>query len=94
MTENLPTIDLNTSRAEGGDEELRIDPNSQSWRFVPRRFPRHIPLFIPGGQAYYWSREWQQGIRRSMTDLEAGNYTDYSPDEPGTITRRFVGEED
>ncbi len=54
--------------------------------------PRRVPFFIPRAQAYYWTYRWQEGVRRSMADLEAGNYTDFGPDEPGAIMRRFVGE--
>ncbi len=75
-----------------GTQEVAINPESTS---VPASKPPYrVPFFIFREQAYYWTREWQEGIRRSMADLEAGNYTDYGPDDPGAITRRFVGEED
>jgi hypothetical protein len=61
---------------------------------VSEHLPRRVPLFIPREQAYYWTPEWQEGIRRSMADLEAGNYTDFDSDAPNAITRRFVGDEE
>lgn len=93
MTEPLK-VNPHIEGAESSEDSVRANPNSRSWSFVAEHLPRRIPLFIPRDQAYYWSWEWQQGIRRSMADLEAGNYTDYSPDDSGAITRRFVGEED
>ena len=75
-----------------GESEVSVSLESTS---VPElRSPYRVPFFIPREQAYYWTREWQEGIRRSMADLEAGNYTDFGPDNPGAITRRFVGETD
>ena len=94
MAERALTVNPNVTRAESSTDELRADLGSQSWSFVPKRFPRRMPLFIPRDQAYYWTREWQEGIRRSMADLESGNYVDFDSDDPDAITRRFVGEED
>lgn len=93
MTEPL-TVNPNVESSRSSEDEVKIAPNSELWNFVAEHFSRRVPLFIPRDQTYYWTREWQEGIRRSMTDLKAGNYTDYSPDDPGAITRRFAGEED
>jgi hypothetical protein len=91
MTENL-IVNPSEVGAHGSADEVRVTPSGASSSAF-ERIPRRVPLFIPREQAYYWTREWQEGIRRSMADLEAGNYTDYSPDVPGAIMRRFVGEE-
>jgi hypothetical protein len=80
------------SASDKGDTEVSVNPESTS---VPdAHSPYRVPFFIPREQAYYWTREWREGIQRSMADLEAGNYTDFSPDDPGSITRRFLGETD
>lgn len=84
-------LDIGTLR-DKGDSEVSVNIESTS---VPNAHSQYrVPFFIPRGQAYYWTREWQEGIRRSMADLEAGNYTDFGPDDPGSITRRFLGEAD
>lgn len=93
MTDSL-TVNPNAERAESSPDEVNITSSTGASNFVPERLPRRVPLFIPRDQAYYWTRGWQEGIRRSIADLEAGNYTDYSPDDPGAIMRRFVDEED
>jgi hypothetical protein len=72
MTERLLTIDPNTTRAEGGNEELRADPGSRSWSFVPKRVPRRTPLFIPRGQTYYWTHEWRNGEAEADDELRRG----------------------
>jgi hypothetical protein len=75
-----------------GDSEVLVNLESTS---VPNvRSAIRVPFFIPREQAYYWTHEWQEGIHRSMADLQAGNYTDFSPDDPGGITRRFLDEAD
>jgi len=61
---------MTTTRSS--EEELRIDPNSQLWSFVPEHPPRRVPLFIPRGQRYYWSREWQQGEAEADAELRRG----------------------
>ena len=93
MTEPM-TVDPNVSGAQSSEDELRVDLNSRSWSFVSIRHPRRVPLFIPRDETYYWTREWQESIRRSMADLEAGNYTDFDSDEPKAFLRRFLGDED
>jgi len=85
------TLDFRSIRDEG-DTKVSVSLESTSVPSV--HSPYRVPFFIPRGQAYYWTREWQEGIRRSMADLEAGNYTDFSPDDAGSITRRFLGETD
>jgi hypothetical protein len=71
MTEPL-VIDLNTTITRSSEEELRTDPRSQSWSFVSEHMPRRVPLFIPRGQRYYWSREWQQGEAQADAELRRG----------------------
>lgn len=31
-----------------------------------------MPLFIPRSQAYYWTREWQEGEAEALAELERG----------------------
>jgi hypothetical protein len=69
------------SGSDQGDAEISVNLDSTSVSVAHSQY--RIPFFIPHEQAYYWTHEWQQGIQRSMADLEAGNYTDFSPDDPG-----------
>ena len=41
---------------------------------------RHMPLFIPADQAYYWSSAWQRGEAESLANLKSGNARTF--DEP------------
>jgi hypothetical protein len=82
-------LELRSAKEEGRSE---VSVSLESTSVPDMRSPYRVPFFIPSEQAYYWTREWQEGVRRSMADLEAGNYTDFIPDDPGAITRRFLGE--
>lgn len=89
MTTSL-TVNVNTMRAEGTESEIKISPDSETWSFVSGRHPRRVPLFIPEDQAYYWSYEWQESIRESHAELEAGNYVDFDdPNDPDAVVRWF-----
>lgn len=80
------------SARDKGHSEVKVNLESSS---VPdAHSPYRVPFFIPREQAYYWTYQWQEDIRKSRADLEAGNYTDFSPDDPGAISRRFMGESD
>ena len=92
MTETL-RVNPNVARTESSEDEVKTDPDSQSWSFVHERIPRRVPLFIPRTQAYYWTREWQQGIGESMTAYEAGDYVEFSSDDPDDVIRRYSGNE-
>lgn len=87
------TINSSATRAESSPDEVSITSDSGTSNFAPERLPRRVPLFMPRDEAYYWTREWQEGIRRSMADLEAGNYTDFDSDDPDAFMRRFLGDE-
>jgi hypothetical protein len=71
MTENV-TIDPNTTTAESSVDEVRFNRHSRSWGFVTHRLPRRVPLFIPRGQIYYWTREWQYGEAEADAELRRG----------------------
>ncbi len=91
LAPKLLKLDSRSAR-DKGDSKVSVILESTS---VPEMASEYrIPFFILREQAYYWTREWQEGIQRSMADLEAGNFTDFSPDAPGSITRRFLGETD
>jgi hypothetical protein len=70
-----------------GERRMRIDPNVQAASASPSYLPRHMPLFIPRDQVYYWTHEWQQGIRESMAAYEAGDYAEYDSDDPSDVER-------
>lgn len=71
MTEPL-LVDLNTTLTQSSGEELRADPASHSWSFVSRPAPRRAPLFVPRGQGYYWTHEWQDGEGEADEELRRG----------------------
>ncbi len=58
------------------------------------RIPRHMPVFIPRDQAYYWSFAWQQDIRESMAALDNGDYEEFDSDDPNDVVRWLLSEED
>ena len=73
------------SDSDQGDEEIPVKLDSTS---VPvAHSPYHVLFSIPREQASYWTYEWQHGIQRSMVDLEAGNHTDFNPDDPDRWVR-------
>jgi len=84
MTEPL-TVDLNLLSTQSSADELRADPSSRLWSFVAEHHPRRIPLFIPRDETYYWTREWQEGIRESMAAYEAGDYLEFDSDDPDDV---------
>lgn len=48
----------------------------------------HKPFFITRDEAYYWTSEWQESIRRSHAELESGEYVDFDdPDDPDAVVR-------
>lgn len=58
------------------------------------QLPDKIPLFVPSGQAYYWSILWQNDVRTSIAALEAGDYVDFDTDDPKDVARWLLSEED
>lgn len=58
------------------------------------QLPDKIPLFVPSGQAYYWSILWQNDVRTSIAALEAGDYVDFDTDDPHDVARWLLSEED
>lgn len=93
MTDIL-TIYPNATSAESSPDEIRIASDSGSSSFVLKRIPRRVPLFIPREQAYYWSREWQESIRESHKELEAGEYVDFDdPNDPDAVVRWLLSDE-
>lgn len=88
MTEVLIRAD---SSIGGDSEDVRVGIGASNT--IPAHLPRRVPFFIPRDEAYYWTHEWQEGVRRSMADLVAGRCTDFDPDDSGAFMRRFVGDE-
>lgn len=80
MTEPM-VVDLNTTVTQSSGEELRTDPGSHSWTFVSERTPRYVPLFIPRGQGYYWTREWQDGEEEADEELRRGEAQSFDSTE-------------
>jgi hypothetical protein len=89
------TVDARAERAKSSEDEVKINSDSQSWGFVSERLPRRVPLFIPRDQTYYWSREWQESIRETYAELEAGEYVDFDdPNDPDAVVRWLLSDED
>jgi hypothetical protein len=94
MTERL-RVNPSVESSRSSEDEIRVDPNSEAWSFVSENLPRRVPLFIPRDQAYYWTREWQDSIRESMTEIKAGEYVIFDdPDDPEDVVRWFLSDED
>ena len=51
-----------------------------------------MPVFVPRDQLYYWTYIWQEGIRRSRAELDAGEYRDF--ENPRDAVRRLLTEDD
>lgn len=37
-----------------------------------------IPIFVPSGQLYYWTKEWQDGEAEALRDIRAGRVRRFS----------------
>lgn len=73
MSERTMTINpLGVARADSRQDEVRLTPDSDAWSFVSERVPRYVPLFVPRGQTYYWTREWQNGEEEADEELRRG----------------------
>ena len=95
MTEGMLKVNADVARSESSEDEVRTNPNSQAWSFVSERLPRRVPLFIPREQSYYWSPEWQEGVRESIAEIEAGEYVVFDdPDDPNDVVRWLLSDED
>ena len=46
---------------------------------------RHMPLFIPADQAFYWSLRWQEDVQESMRALRDGDYEDFDSNDPNDV---------
>lgn len=55
---------------------IKIDPRVLAASTNPQTFP----FFVPREQSYYWTPEWQKGIRESMAAYEAGDYIEFNGD--------------
>ena len=64
--------------------EIRGDSSASTAR-------RRAPLFVPSGQLYYWTREWQNGEEDALRDLEEGRFETF-PDE--TSAARWLLEDE
>ncbi len=58
-----------------------------------KRLPSGVPLLVPLSEAYYWTREWQQGEKEAKREIEAGNYVEFDGDDPDEIRRWFDDKE-
>lgn len=44
------------------------------------------PAPIPADETYYWSPQWQEGVRESMAALANGDYIDFDSNDPNDAT--------
>jgi hypothetical protein len=51
-----------------------------------RRYPRP-PLMIDRDEAYYWTAEWQDGVRDALQALVAGEYRRFDSDDALDLAR-------
>jgi hypothetical protein len=71
MTEKTITLSADEPTGEG---ETRTDvrADSPSHSSTPEQRPRHMPLFMPRRQRYYWTQEWQHGEAEADAELRRG----------------------
>lgn len=62
-------LEPSTAKDEGA-VEVAVNPESTS--FPTPRSPYRVPFFIPRDQAYYWTREWQEGEAEADEELRRG----------------------
>ena len=48
---------------------------------------RTVRLMIEKAQAYYWTTKWQDGLERTIADLQAGQYVRFDSDDPTDVAR-------
>jgi hypothetical protein len=53
--------------------------------------PERMPASVPREQLYYWTYRWQEGIRQSRAELDAGEYRDFA--NPRDAIRWLLSEE-
>ncbi len=63
------TLDLNSVI---GKSKVEIETRAESASVPFRRLPYRVPFFMPRGQAYYWTREWQEGEAEADEELRRG----------------------
>jgi hypothetical protein len=56
--------------AANGERRVNIDTSVQT--VSANRLPRRMPLFVPRDQAYYWTREWQEGEAEADEEIRRG----------------------
>jgi hypothetical protein len=72
-------------------EEVIVSPPG-AWSSASERFRRRVPLFITRSQAYYWTREWQEGEAEADEELRRGEARTF--DAPGEALRWLNSPED
>lgn len=85
-----------TARTVESSEPIFRTRGSRVASFYPSRIAtnaktrrrRQVPMFIPAGQAYYWSGVWQHGEAETKANLKAGNARTF--DDPLDAVRHLL----
>lgn len=77
-----------------GASTVSVSADAASSTSALDRIPKHMPLFIPRDQAYYWSFPWQKDIQDSMKALEKGDYEEFDSDDPSDVVRWLLSDKD
>ncbi len=75
MTESATkrVLTLNADKAiVQGEARTTVRRDSASRSSAPDYLPRRVPLFIPRGEVYYWTYEWQHDEAEALKELERG----------------------
>lgn len=56
--------------------------------------PRTVPPFIRADEAYYWSFQWQEDVRKAMEARVAGESVVFDSDDPNDVVRWLLDDED
>ncbi len=81
-----------TSRTVAGSSEGRLRIRRTGTDFSRVEKQRVVPLIVPIGQAYYWTRAWQESERQAVRDLGEGNSMTF-PDMDAAIAFLFSEDE-
>jgi hypothetical protein len=55
-----------------GETTTSVYLDTPSRSSAPDYMPRHLPFFIPRGEVYYWTREWQRDEQEALKEVERG----------------------
>ncbi len=74
----LLKVNPNIESSKSSEDKMNVAPNSEAWNFVSKHLARRVPLFVSRDQAYYWTREWQEGEAEADEEIRRGELRRFS----------------